>query len=125
MKQFVCVVNNWDVNTASPLPGCLECQEIIPAENLIKAFIYHGGTHDVPCKPDKGVVKRDSVCISYVWKCPVRNTIQHYYEGYTKAHETIAKFESVTQELCGVCAPKNNPYRFTATYYEPETENAG
>ena len=100
MSNFVHVVNNWDVSECKPIEAWIEAQEIIPIENLVKVFIYHGGIVERYDSNDN-LRKYSSVCICYVYVCPETGRTMHFYEGYNDGRKTFKKFNSLVKCLCG------------------------
>ena len=127
MAEFIHVVNNWSVEMAAPL-GKLETHEIIPTENLIKVFLYHGGYHEEyvedACGKDIGYRVYDT-CICYVFRCPVRGTKNTWFEGYMERERTLNKFKTLVTSLCETYTPYSEaPLEFYGNFIYREKINA-
>lgn len=120
--KFVHIVDNWDLENCRNVDSFLETQEIIPAENIVKIYLYHGGFRTRT--DDNGNLRKyTDVCICYEYICPIRGSRITAHEGYYDTRDVFKKFNSLVETLCGTWSfDRQYPYKHNRFYNEIKEE---
>lgn len=121
--KFVHIVDNWDVENWEKYNSFLETQEIIPVENVVKVFLYHGGFRKI-IDNDDNTREYSDVCICYEYICPIRGSMVTAHENYDDTRDVFKKFNSLVETLCGTWSfDRQYPHKHNRFYNEIKEES--